>query len=228
MTKDITKQHLFLDFWKVLGRLTTGDKIVRDRLDCPLQLAVIRAHITSSWAATFVLAAVLTNRYTRHPLPSLLTKLDDKMQVLACAAIIFVLWLVSCLVSYGFLRLFTLLTHNLTTNLFKVRGQRLRLLNVYTSGLSFAFPLAVATVLEPFAKAPALIIIGALSCYLTVLLARAYNLIFHKSGWQGFRLLVGGFMVTAFVLCIGVLAIAAAISVIIFLVLVLFRPILHR
>ena len=124
---------------------------------------------------------------------------------------------------YGFLRLYTLVTHVMTVNIFKVRGQRLRLLNVQTSVLSLAVPVLMGIAAMPDSPLGGWHIVGAFSLFAIALLARGYNLIFHRERLSGLWLLADGTVVTWFVLAIGALAITVAVAVMALLLLLILR-----
>lgn len=217
----------FFDYFLSLARLSHGRQAINVYLDTPLSDATIRSRIASVWAALFSLIGYTTYRYNMD-IPARLSKLPMVPRVVLFVLLFIAIWLCLSVAGYGFLRLFTLVSHNLTTNLLKVRGQRLRLLNVYTTLLSLFAPMCLGLGISHWNSDLGFILLAALGVYALVLLTFGYNVIFHKQGWQGFRLVVLGLSVTAFVLAIGALAIGVAAAVVAFLVVVVLRPFLHH
>jgi hypothetical protein len=208
-----------LDYWWTLYRTLRGRPPLKETLDMPLGAAVIRARWAVVWTV-LCWAAATVNEIMRKaaklgPLPHRTWPVWVGLYVLcvACAAVL----------GYGLFRLYTLVTHVLTVNVFKARGQRLRLLNVETTVLSLSAPCALGWGLRSLSPGVGDIIVGLSILGATALLARGYNLVFHTTGWKGLLLLVGGTLITWFVLSIGLLAVLVALAVVSFLAVVVLR-----
>jgi hypothetical protein len=215
-----------LSYWYTLIKLCTGEQVLYQNLDRSLQETIVRARYAAAWSGTIVSLLVFWTWFINHGLPLWLNGHGTIPIVLTVFTVI--LGVVGAgLIGYGLLRLYTLLAHNLTTNLFKVRGQRLRLLSVQTSLLSLVFPLALARGLATYHPTVGWLLIVLVCGYAVSLMARAYNYIFHLNGLRGLLVLCGGTLVTWFVLAIGALALCAAIGVIGFFGAVILRAFHH-
>lgn len=215
-----------LEYWRTLVRLCTGWNEVHRALDTPLADAVVRSRWFTSWSAAVLLASVSVSYHPwwrrvwqRHMLGLLPAGARWAVVVLGVAAAV-----AACMcAAYGLFRMYTLVGHVLTVNVFKTRGQRLRLLNVQTVLLPLCTPAGAGIVLLRFAHILGLSVLAAVLCYAMVLLSYGYNLIFHRQGLRGFLLLIEGTLLTWFVLAIGALAIAVALAVIAFFVVLVLR-----
>lgn len=214
-------------FWIDFLRLCLGERVIKDNLDIPLQSAVVRSRYASVWASTLTAYAMIITHLTLDGLPRWLGVPSLLLRVVFFVIAGLVIAGLAGTVGYGLLRLYTLVTHNLTTNLFKVRGQRLRLLSVETTLLGLLVPIAGGWVIHVFAPVLGWAILIGATLYGLVLLARIYNVIFHTKGLRGLYVLIGGTLVTWFVLAIGALAISVAAAVIGFLVLLVLRGFRH-
>lgn len=213
-------------YWQTLVGLLQGRRTLMRNLDIPLDAGIRRAKYASLWSALSCFAAFLI-RHQGATTPS-----HARVGWLAAGWLQPILSLSACaitvVISYGFLRLYTLVSHVLTINLFKTRGQRLRLLNEQTTILSLAPVLALGYAIgrwNPFCSDA---VVGAVMLYALYLFGNAYNLVFHKVKWHGFTLFVGSTLVTWFVLAIGALAISVALGVIGFFILIVLRLVSNR
>lgn len=211
-------------YWITLLQLLSRKGVVEHYLDVPLTEAVPRSQWATAWSTSLLGVCLLLHFHGAWMHPTLIKSSASRLVVWSTSVGIFlVLLLLAALIGYGFLRLYTLVTHVLTINVFKTRGQRLRLLNVETTLLSLSIPLAGAYMVSLLIPALGQTLIGLICLYLIVLLARSYNTIFHKQRLAGFALLVGGTLVTWFVLAICALAITVTVAVLAFLVLAVLR-----
>lgn len=210
------------EYWRTLYAILRGQPVLERTLDVPLQEAVIRSRWAAGWTSALLLLTILYRQgtviqTTLHRVP-----VDVGLKVTAVAFAAVTSLLLAGGLGYGFLRLYTLVTHVMTVNIFKVRGQRLRLLNVQTSVLSLAVPVLMGIAAMPDSPLGGWLIVGAFSLFAIALLARGYNLIFHRERLSGLWLLAEGTVVTWFVLAIGTLAITVAVAVMaLFLLLIL-------
>jgi hypothetical protein len=217
------------DFWQTLMDLVCFRDVVRNRLDVPLEFAIPR----SRWAAGWTAAVAMLAAWIRWP--DALSLVVDPLQVpaafrpvLAAAAFVVAVAL-SVPLAYGFLRLYTLVHHVMVMNVFKCRrGQRLRLLNFYSSTLPLVVPVAMGVDISTVSRAVGGALVCATAAYYLYLTAVAYNRIFHRRQLGGLGLWLGGTLVTWFVLFIGALGIAVALAVIAFFCLAVMRVFTHR
>jgi hypothetical protein len=217
------------DFWQTLVDLVRFRDVVRNRLDVPLEAAIRR----SQWAVAWTAVVTLSAAWIRWP--HTLSLVVDPLRVpaafrpvLAIAAC-FVALALSVPLAYGFLRLYTLVHHVMVMNVFHCRrGQRLRLLNFYSSTLPLAVPFAAGVDISAVSRAVGWALVCATLAYYLYLTAVAYNVIFHRRQLGGLGLWLGGTLVTWFVLFIGALGIAVALAVIAFFGLVVMRVFTHR
>ncbi|KPV43685.1 hypothetical protein [Alicyclobacillus ferrooxydans] len=214
-------------FWIDFLRLCMGERVIKDNLDIPFDKAVVRSRYAALWASTLTAYAAAITYLHRDGLPKWLMTQSTSLRAVLLVIIALVLAGVSGTVGYGVLRLYTLVTHNLTTNLFKVRGQRLRLLSVETTLLSLVLPIAAGWVLQLYSLVLGWAVMLIAILYGLILLSRIYNVIFHIHRLRGLYVLVGGTLVTWFVLSIGALAIAVAAAVVGFLILLVLRAFHH-
>lgn len=213
--------------WNDIIRLCTGEKVIYEKLDLSLEATTARARYTALWSSTALAYAILFTWLQSHQIPQWLQVQSSVLSVVIIALLAIVMALISGIVGYGLLRIYTLIGHNLTTNLLKVRGQRLRLLSLQTTTLSLSVPFVIAWVIARYVPLLGGFLMLVIGVYAVILLARGYNYIFHVRKVKGLWVLLGGTMLTVFVLCIGALAIAVALAVIWFLVLVVLRGFRH-
>lgn len=214
------------DYWITLARLLKGPRALRDGLDRPLEEVIAKSRWATLWSVIVLVVAILIGSPRIH---NLLAHTEQQHGTLAPLFIALGTLVAVCLtffVSYGLLRLYTLISHNLTTNLFKVRGQRLRLLHTFATvlsltpfvGLAFALHMVV-----PVVSTLLYVLTGLYTLYLT---ERVYRVIFHRNT-HTLDLVIGGTLVSCFVLAICGVAVAAALGVIGFLFAVIVRSALH-
>lgn len=215
-------------YWQALMRLLLGKRVLLSYLDIPLEDAVQRAKYSVAWSTFLVGVGLLTLKFSAiHQTLTIKYGLVHSWPYVLCLLALVGIAILST-VFYGFFRLYTLVAHVMTINIFKTRGQRLRLLNIETTLLSLTAPLAVSIAVYTVAPWVSNLIIAATSLYLIYLASVAYSVIFHKTGPQGMRLFIGSTLVTWFVLGIGALAITVAFSVIAFFILLILRLVERR
>lgn len=218
------------EFWRTLGRLCMGWHVVAVTLDLPLDQAVRRSRRFIVWALAVMTAGLVIAN------PGLLTGSEALLaRHLGISAWVWVVWAIvavtalifAAVVAYGLLRLYTLIHHVLTLNVFKTRGQRLRLLNVETTLLPLSVPTAAAVALNPHAHLASWVLYAAVLIYGTCTLAYAYDHIFHQTGLRGLLLLIEGTLLTWFVMGAAAIAIAAALGVIVLIIVLILRGFVH-
>lgn len=215
--------HL-ISYWTVLLALCKGHTILRSELDLPLDIVVKRTWYAILWTllAVTLATAIAQPRWmaiaiTNAPLHSWP---------------LLVAWTVGFIIAnpalYGFVRLYTLVNHVMTINIFKTRGQRLRLLNLETKLLSLTAPFSVIWVIYRIRPTLAIWLTIVIASYGVYLFGYGYHLIFHKTIWRGTLLFVESTVVSLFVVAIGALAVTVAVSVASLFILLLLRPFLHH
>ncbi len=217
------------DYWHTLVDLLCFRAVVGTDLDLPLDSAIAQSRWAAAWTGTVVVLAA----WIRWPnaAEAVLKPLHASTDVRAALTLGILLIALSLAIpaAYGFLRLYTLVHHVMVMNVFKCRrGQRLRLLNFYSSTLPLAVPLAAGVDLTAVSRLVGWAIICAVSVYYLYLTSIAYNRIFHRQKLGGFGLWAGGTLLTWFVLVIGTIGIAATLAVISFFALVVMRVFTHR
>lgn len=219
-----------LAYFITLVRLFAGWKEIDRHLDLPLQAAVVRARWSVGWTvATLAAGALIAHPNALRSVARLLTNrlhTPSTTWFVGIAGSVIALAL-AITVAYGLLRMYTLITHVLVTNVFKTRGQRLRLLNAQATLLPLSAPTGFALALSPSAPDVTWGLFVAIIMYAATLLSYAYNRIFHQHRLRGFLLLVEGTLLTWFVIAIGALAIAVALAVIAFFVVLVLRAFTH-
>ncbi|MCF8563445.1 hypothetical protein LLE49_01640 [Alicyclobacillus tolerans] len=221
--------HYLKEYWKTLYFVMKGPSAIRETMDIPLQQALPRAR----WF-TFV-SVLLVGVFLWVSPTSGIVRLVSGLHIaapthahLTSSLMAVAIILISMPVVYGLFRLYTLLAHVMSLNVFKARGQRLRLLNMETTLLTLAVPIAAGYVVLQITPVGGWLLILAFSLYGFVLASYGYNLIFHKQGLRGSGLLIGSALVTGFVLAIGALAVLVSLAVIAFLILLLLRLFVHH
>jgi hypothetical protein len=217
------------DYWHTFVDLLRFRDVVRTHLDHPLQSAISQ----SRWAAAWTGAVVVLAAWLRWPQAedAVLNQLQVPTHVRAVIDVGILLLALSFAIPavYGFLRLYTLVHHVMVMNVFRCRrGQRLRLLNFYSSTLPLAVPVAAGVDIAAVSRAVGWALIGAAAAYYIYLTSVAYNRIFHRQKLGGFGLWLGGTVLTWFVLLIGAIGIAAALAVVSFFALAVMRVFAHR
>ncbi|GMA52285.1 hypothetical protein GCM10025857_36420 [Alicyclobacillus contaminans] len=218
--------HPFWSYWTLLSRLVPLDRFGEAAaFDSSLETATVRAVWTSLWAGVITATAVLMHhihaiRFEFHRLSS-----PHPQAAIWFGIALAVGWLASGPACYGLLRLYTLVHHVLVLNVFKCRGQRLRLLNLHTQLLPLTAPLAAAYACWPVAPRLGASLTTAVVAYSVCIQAVAYNAIFHRRRLGGLGLLLGGSVITWFVLAVGALAIAISVAVLCFFALLLLRAV---
>jgi len=210
-----------LSYWSILLALCSGPKVIAAQLDVPLDVAVPRAWSALTWTLLlFTLSAIIaTPTWLSHPLHHI---------ALPSTAVLGFAFVLSIPILYGFFRLYTLVNHIITINIFKTRGQRLRLLNLETKILSLSAPLAALWLVYQLRPTLAIYFAAVVILYGIYLSGYGYNLVFHKTKWRGIALFIQSSIVSWFVLAIGALAVTVALSVLSFFILLILRPFLHH
>jgi hypothetical protein len=226
--QSLSSAHPFA-YWTTLLQLLSRGHVVEQHLDIPLAEAGPRSQWASAWATT-ILCLSLFLRYHSSIVQEVARQFGatGPASMVTSTVILLLILILAAVVGYGFLRLYTLVSHVLTINVFKTRGQRLRLLNVETTLLSLAAPLAGGYAVSLLIPTLGRTIVVLTCIYFVVLLAHGYNTIFHKRRFAGFWLLVGASLVTWFVLGIGALAITVSFAVVAFFALAILRIFVHR
>lgn len=217
-------------YWVALyGTVVHGRQAVRSHLDVPLNQAIVRSRWFTAWNVAVLGLGLMWARpnfvrgFAHHlfgetlPLPPGLST---------------VVWVTAMLLAlpaaYGLFRLFTLVNHIMALNVFRTRGQRLRLLNVETTVSSLSPIVGVGLVVSRLSQPFGYAIIGLTALFALFLLSYGFNLIFHKTGIRGLILLIESYLVTWFVLLMGGLAISVTLAVLAFFVVVGLRLFVHR
>lgn len=210
-------------FWQTLIQLSQGKRTLLTHLDIPLTDAVARSKWGVAWSTLLIVIVALFLKLSA--IQHLLTTKYGLIHSWPYVMGLFTLVVGSILgaILYGLFRLYTLVAHVMTINIFKTRGQRLRLLNIETTLLPLIVPLGIGIAIRDVSPWIGNLIVVATLLYLIYLAGVAYNVIFHKTGVQGMRLFIGSTLVTWFVLAIGALAITVALSVIAFFLLLILR-----
>jgi hypothetical protein len=221
-------EHPAFNYWRALAQLILFRDVVTPNLDIKLELAIARCKWATAWTGLVAALAIVL----RHPnvVTSSLAASGVHVQLhrFETSVLTVALTVLGLCVTYGFLRLYTLVHHVMVTNIFKCRGQRLRLLNFYGSILPLSVPLAIAHDIWPYLHWLSAALTAMVILYIVWLHSRTYNVIFHKRGAGGLWLFMGGTLVTWFVLCIGALGIAVTFAVLSFFMLVLLRLFTHH
>jgi hypothetical protein len=215
-----------LTFWLNIIRLGQHPKVTAQDVDVPLLVAVSQAKWAVTWTVVLAWLTILicdTNRIRNWFIPITGTNRADALSFFLFA----VCGLIAIPIGYGFFRLYTLVTHVLTLNVFQTRGQRLRLLNLETKMLSLTVLICVCSICTHYLPT-----LGAILCILVAgavlwLFAVGYNHIFHKKSFGGLALFIGGTIVTWFVLFIGALAISVMVAVLAFFAILILRSFTH-
>lgn len=225
------------EFWRTFARLFTARQAVLATMDIPLASAVRRSRAFTAWV-TLLLAIGLCVGHPAYLQQSEVglgglsgftgaAKTASPVLWAMWAAAVVVGLTITAIVQYGLLRLYTLLHHVLTLNVFKTRGQRLRLLNVETTLLVLSVPVALALALWPYVRIASFVILAIVLAYGLSALANAYNHIFHQHGVRGLWLLLEGTVLTWFVLSVVAIAVAAAMGVVVLILVLILRGFVH-
>ncbi len=215
----------FASYWRTLLSLALHPKTTVETVDIPFELAVTRAKWATLWTVCVIWLTTRSIAWTR--LRHWFGRIDSTHPSVSAWICYVLCGLIAIPLAYGFLRLYTLVTHVLTLNVFKVRGQRLRLLNLETKLLSMSAPVCVIIWIHHFAAAVGIVLWLLAAVALLWHIALGYNHIFHRTGVAGLLLFIGGSLVTWFVLCIGALAIIIMAAVLAFFVILILRS-FHR
>ncbi|WP_067933126.1 hypothetical protein [Alicyclobacillus kakegawensis] len=216
-------------YWRDLVRLLGRPRSVLDHLSQPLATAILRCRWATAWS---VIVAALAS-WTIHPdWPTQAARLVSGRPVHpALANFGFVLAvLVSIPIVYSGLRLYTLIHHVVAVNVCRTAGIRLKLLNLETKLLPLTVLFAIGWVGTAWQPWLGRVWLAAVSVLALWLLGEGHNAIFVRRRRKrlgrlgGIGLWLTAKLLTLFILAVGAAAIAVAISVISFLVLLLLRP----
>ncbi|MCL6592870.1 MAG: hypothetical protein K6T31_02750, partial [Alicyclobacillus sp.] len=204
-------------YWRTLWQVVRRPAALADWLDLPLATGLARSRWTAAWSS-----ACWEVAWGLHHLPPkqwLQGRFLHELMAPAwantgMAAVLLLAALAAGMVAaYGLLRLYTLLSHVLATNVFRVRGQRLRLLNIECTALTLAAPAAAGWALTCLWPLLGWSLTAVSVLYGTYLWIRGYTLVFHLASWQrGLWLWLRTTLVTGFVLSLCSLAVAVAIA----------------
>ncbi|MBX5436620.1 MAG: hypothetical protein IRZ33_05310 [Alicyclobacillaceae bacterium] len=222
-------------YWRTLLELARRPRAaVEGNLDIPLPAAFRRARHMAAWSACCLLAAVLVR--TGQPLALWWSRRlafpaawpTAVAETVAAALATSAAWAVSSAALYGILRLYTLVAHTMAIHIFQAQGRRLRLLNVEATILPLSAPAALGIALLRVSAPVGWVLIGCTAAWSGALLAWGHNVVFHRRGLGGFRLWAGSGLLAAFVLCVGLLAVMAAVGVIGLFAAAAVRSFVHR
>lgn len=153
-----------ISYWQSLIELVTHPKTAVEKVDVPLPAAATQAKWNSGWTVLcfWLTILVVHGKQLPHtadslfgsPLPGIVAWLS----FLLCG-------MIAVPLTYGFLRLYTLVTHVLTLNVFKVRGQRLRLLNLETKLLPLSVFVCIGCLLVQLNRFAGLTFIAAVALF---------------------------------------------------------------
>jgi hypothetical protein len=219
----------WLDYWITLMHLFSRKDVIESTMDIPLDAAVRRTIRAVLWSTvlgliSFAIAMPTTVLHLQAMLP---LHASTMRTVVFCVALV-VLTPILSIAIYGLLRLYTLVSHVMTINVFKTRGQRLRWLNAETTILSLTAPLAMGWALSRLNVILGRSVMLAVAIYALYLFSCAYHLIFHKkTRIGGLLLFLGSTLVAWFVLLIGALGVMVAFSIIWLFILMVLRVFHH-
>ncbi|MCL6637889.1 MAG: hypothetical protein K6T26_08070, partial [Alicyclobacillus sp.] len=118
-------------YWQTLWQVVQRPAAIEDWLDLPLAAGLARSRWTAAWgSACWVMAWGLHHlplkRWQQYGLlPG--GMFPPRAKTWIAVALLMTVFAACMAAAYGLLRLYTLLSHVLATNVFRVRGQRLRL-----------------------------------------------------------------------------------------------------
>jgi hypothetical protein len=219
----------WLDYWTTLMHLLTRKDVIESTMDIPLDSAVGRTIRAVSWATVLgLISFAIAMPTTVLHLQAMLPFPAPSTRAMALYFVMVVLAPILSILLYGFLRLYTLVSHVMTINVFKTRGQRLRWLNAETTILSLTAPFAIGWTLSRLNVLLGRGLMLAVAIYALYLFSHAYHLIFHKkTRIGGLLLFLGSTLVTWFVLLIGALGVMVAFSVLWLFILMVLRVFHH-
>jgi hypothetical protein len=219
----------WLDYWTTLMHLLSRKDVIESTMDIPLDAAVGRTIRTVHWATVLgIISFAIAMPTTVRHLQAMLPLHTSTMRTVALCVAVVILTPILSISLYGLLRLYTLVSHVMTINVFKTRGQRLRWLNAETTILSMTAPLAMGWALSRLNVILGRSVILATAVYALYLFSCAYHLIFHKkTKIGGLFLFLGSTLVTWFVLLIGALGVMVAFSILWLFVLMVLRVFHH-
>lgn len=213
-----------LDYWTLLPQTVRGPQVIRNTLDIPLRDAIARSRRFTFWGifcilTTWVTLSKIPTSFVLKELPRELYRNQLVHIVITCF-----LYVLMAALGYGFLRLYTLLSHVVITNIYKNRGQRLRLLNLETTVMTLLCPLCLGVVLTRWSLYVGWSFIVVVVVYATYLLSLGFTVIFHKRRIiHGLRLYFAGTITTSFILGLCAVGVAVAIAVLCLVVIVVLR-----
>lgn len=215
-----------LGYWKALFGLLQGKPPLLN-LDRTLPEAFNQSKTSAGWSGGLLYVSVLIG--WQPGTPHWLTQWSAQPGLFWTIAILAGIGLGCCWIAclYGLLRLFTLVNHVLVTTVFKVRGQRLRLLNLETDILPLGVVTSIGLACLHLSVSVGLSIVFASLVYGLVWLSVGYNAIFHTHRLRGLGLVIGGIFLTGLVFAIGIIAIGIMLGVMAFIIAALIRPFHH-
>ncbi|SFU82808.1 hypothetical protein [Alicyclobacillus macrosporangiidus] len=216
-------------YWCTLGRLLRGTRVLHQQLDIPLEQGIRRSRWTALWVAALgVAAGLIACPDAWAALRQALRLPAEGWAFMATSAAWVALTALIAVALYGFLRLYTLVTHVIATNVFKTRGQRLRLLNVECTALTLTAPVSAGVALTHWSVWGGALISSAFALYAAWVMGLGYAAVFHKRPLSGLGLWLVTSAVSGFVLLIGALAVAVTAGVLSLFFLVVLRLFVHR
>lgn len=205
-----------------------GPSMIKKNLDLSLEQGIRRAQWFTLWSILILLVGLLV-QYPALPQGQLQPSMvQNKPFGIASILAWLLLFVLAVPISYGLLRLYTLVNHIMVVNVFQSRGQRLRLLNVETTLITLSPVAAIALAAGRFSQTAEIVLMGFVLAYVLSLLGYSFNLVFHKRGIHGLLLVIESYLVTWFVLIMAGLATAVAVAVVAFLALAVLRLFSHR
>ncbi|RIV22031.1 hypothetical protein D2Q93_09635 [Alicyclobacillaceae bacterium I2511] len=209
-------------YWTDLWGLRHGKRHFEAILDVPLGTGVQRARWGSLWS---VLLGAVTAALVR-PLWYQTTFLRWTENWPVALAVL--LWLMLCglgaVIFYGLFRFYVVEAHVLTVNLFKVRGQRLRLLNALSATLPLSILFDLSWYVSQFNRPSGAVLAILTGGSLLIIWSASYQVIFHrKSFFQALGLWGGSTVVTGFAVAGVLFALLVAVAMASFLGAFLFR-----
>lgn len=198
-------------YWRQFGRMLAGGNPLAS-LDVPLMAASAASRQAAGWSGTLLTLSGISTwglpwiSFFHHTL-TIRQPVFEWILRMAWA----VLWCsVAAVLLYGLGRLYTLVLHVMVTTMLKVRGQRLRLLNLHTALMPALVPVSLGVAVIRVAPWAAILLFIATAAYGSFWLGRGYNFVFHARGWRGLSLFAAGTAMTIFILAIGAIALAVS------------------
>ncbi|QQE77134.1 hypothetical protein [Alicyclobacillus sp. SO9] len=217
--------QVVFSYWSTMVLTLIRPRFAEQHIDIQLEEALNRSRWYTAWSTIIWAFWLYTTQHRLwiHWLSHQAGIVSPGWQWLMTLFVVFI----SLPVTYGLFRLYILLTHVVTLNVFKVRGQRLRLLNLETTMLTLSGPTVVGLAVMPSSESIGNLILAICIIYAGWMTARGYNHIFHKTRVKGFLLFVGATLVTGFIAAMAGVALAATLGVLGFFLLLILRSFTH-